>query len=113
MVRVMGSDDDIYRDRGPSVVRLHRRNSVMVPTGVFRCEIPDVSGASQNIYVGIYPESDVAGIPSITSVMQVGNTTTLICTSTGGPPTTVTWMKDGQELTIDGITYQQPEGGEH
>ena len=58
MVRVMGSGDDIYRDRGPSVVRLHRRNSAMMPTGVFHCEIPDASGTSQNIYVGIYPQGD-------------------------------------------------------
>ena len=26
------------------------------------------------------------------------NSTTLTCTSTGGPPTTVTWRKDGQPL---------------
>ena len=31
----------------------------------------------------------------------------LSCTSTGGPPTTVSWMKDGQLLTVDGTTYEQ------
>ena len=30
---------------------------------------------------------------------------TLTCISTGSPATTVTWMKDGQPLTIDGSTY--------
>ena len=30
----------------------------------------------------------------------------LTCTSTGSPATTVTWMRDGQPLTIDGSTYQ-------
>ena len=30
----------------------------------------------------------------------------LTCTSTGSPATTVTWMRDEQPLTIDGITYQ-------
>ena len=44
----------IYRNRGPSVVRLNRRNDAMMPTGVFRCEIPDASGTDQNIYVGVY-----------------------------------------------------------
>ena len=30
---------------------------------------------------------------------------TLACISTGSPATTVTWMRDGQPLTIDGRTY--------
>ena len=30
----------------------------------------------------------------------------LICTSTHSPATTVTWMRDGHPLTIDGTTYQ-------
>ena len=45
---------DLYRNRGPSVVRLNRRNNAMMPTGVFHCEIPDASGTRQDIYVGIY-----------------------------------------------------------
>lgn len=56
--RVQGGGDSIYRDRGPSVVRLHRRDNAMRPTGVFRCEIPDASGTSQNIYVGVYLQGD-------------------------------------------------------
>ena len=48
------SNSDIYRSRGPSVVHLHRRNSTMMPTGMFRCEIPDASGVIRNIYVGVY-----------------------------------------------------------
>ena len=35
------------------------------------------------------------GSPSITSVVFDRNSTTLTCTSTGGPPTTVTWRKNG------------------
>lgn len=31
---------------------------------------------------------------------------TLTCTSTGSPATTVAWLKDGQPLSIDGSTYQ-------
>ena len=39
----------------PSAVSL-RRGSGTPPSGVYRCEIPDASGTSQNIYVGIYPQ---------------------------------------------------------
>lgn len=31
---------------------------------------------------------------------------TLTCTSTGSPATTVAWLKDGQPLSIGGSTYQ-------
>ena len=82
-------------------------NSGTSPTGVFHCQIPDASGTSQNIYVGIYPESDVIGIPSITSVRLDRNTTTLTCTSTGGPPTTVTWRKNG--TLVDDSLFQQSQ----
>ena len=37
------------------------------------------------------------------------NTTTLICTSTGGPPTNVVWKKNGTELITDGVIYQQSQ----
>ena len=30
---------------------------------------------------------------------------TLTCTTTGSPATTVTWTRDGQPLTVDGSTY--------
>ena len=51
---------DFYRNRGFSVVRLHRRNYVTMPapTGMFRCVIPDANGTNQNVYVGIYTEGN-------------------------------------------------------
>ena len=45
------------RGQVSSAVSLYR-NSGTSPTGVFRCEIPDTSGTSQNIYVGIYTQGD-------------------------------------------------------
>ena len=57
-VSIPGSGGDIYRLRGPSFVYLHRRNSVTMPTGVFRCVIPDVNGTIQNVYTGIYTEGN-------------------------------------------------------
>ena len=52
------SGSSLYRNRGPSAVRLNRRHQVTAPSGVYRCEIPDASGTSQSIYVGIYPQGD-------------------------------------------------------
>lgn len=38
-----GERGDFYRNRGPSVVRLHRRNNALMPGGSFCCEIPDAN----------------------------------------------------------------------
>ena len=43
---------DFYRNRGPSVVRLHRRRGGM--TGIYRCVIPDATGVDQTMYIGLY-----------------------------------------------------------
>ena len=55
---VPGGDSDtpdnyrsIFRNRGPSVMRLNRRNNATSPTGVYRCEIPDARGTNQSILV--------------------------------------------------------------
>ena len=45
----------VYRNRGPSVLRLHKRSPAMA--GLYHCEIPDGSGQNQSIYVGLYPAS--------------------------------------------------------
>ena len=37
-----------------SAVKLYR-NGDMSPTGVYRCDVPDIDGTTQSIYVGIYP----------------------------------------------------------
>ena len=43
------------REQVSSAVALYRSGGTS-PSGVFCCEIPDASGTSQNIYVGIYPQ---------------------------------------------------------
>ena len=43
--------------------------------------------------------------PSITYLTYQEENHTLTCLSTGSPVTTVSWMKDGQPLTIDGSVY--------
>jgi len=43
---------DFYRNRGQSVVRMHRRRDGV--NGIYRCEIPDEMNVTQNIYIGVY-----------------------------------------------------------
>ena len=98
------ADENFFRDRDRSVVRLNRRNNATSPTGVFRCKIPDEIGNFQNIYVGIYPQSE--GAPNIIKQPEYSynQNQILTCTSTGGPVTTVKWSKNGQPL---GSKYKQ------
>ena len=50
-----GTMPDIYRNRGPSVVRMNRRQGGV--NGIYRCEIPDTAGVNQTIYIGAYTAS--------------------------------------------------------
>ena len=43
---------EFYRNRGPSVVRMHRRRGGV--NGIYRCVIPDTTGVNQTIYIGAY-----------------------------------------------------------
>ena len=45
--------DDIYRDRRDMVVRLHRRNNVITPTGQYCCEVPTMANPSSNATICI------------------------------------------------------------
>ena len=58
--------------------------------------------------IGIKVDSFIiAGSPSITSVVFDRNLTTLTCTSTGGPPTTVTWRKNNVPVNLS--LYEQSQ----
>ena len=46
------------------------------------------------------------GSPNLSSLTFNGSSNTLICTSTGGPATTVTWRRNGAVITLN-ATYQQ------
>ena len=47
-----------------------------------------------------------AGSPSVTSLTFDDQSRTLICISTGGPATNVTWRRDGVVITPN-VTHQQ------
>ena len=53
VVRSSNFEGDIYITRGPSVVRLNRRNDAQSPTGVYRCEVVDARGNTQTILVDL------------------------------------------------------------
>ena len=118
-----------YRDRDPSIVRLNQRYNATSPNGIFHCIIP--SSIRENmimtnaIHIGIY---DIglgnlylfatmillinllsAGIPEITSFHFSRSSTSLNCTSRGGPVTTVTWKINNQNIRIDGNQYRQTQ----
>ena len=49
-----------------------------------------------------------AGAPIIDPELSLDHeTSTLTCTSSGGPATTVVWTKDGQELKFGGSSFSQ------
>jgi hypothetical protein len=59
--RPLTSDNSpLIKNRVPSAVSLHndKFSFYTVQSGVYRCEIPDASGTSKNIYVGIYSRQD-------------------------------------------------------
>ena len=99
------SYNPIYLVRDRNVVRLNKKNTATLPSGVFHCSIPDVSEVVQNIYIGVYPEG--SGAVEAKDLTFESSKQALSCTSTGGPPTTVTWMKNGDPLNVDGATYEQ------
>jgi hypothetical protein len=101
------ADGMIFADRGPTVVRLNQRNNASLPAGIFHCSILNTSSIRQDIYIGIYPIGSGEGIVYVSDLTLDENEQALVCTSTGGPPTTVNWIKDGQPIDIDGETYKQ------
>ena len=56
-VRTSGHGHDFYRDRGFQTVRLNHRNNAMYPTGIFHCELPDITGTNRTLYVELYSKT--------------------------------------------------------
>ena len=57
MVKDDAHGGTLYMSRSRGVVRLHRRNNVNTPTGLYHCEIMNSSRTNQNISVDVYSES--------------------------------------------------------
>ena len=97
----------IFADRGPNRVRLNRRNNATLHTGIFRCSILNTRNTRQDIYIGVYPLGSGEGVVRVSDLTLDESEQALLCTSTGGPPTTVNWINNGQPINIDGVTYKQ------
>ncbi len=50
-----------------------------------------------------------AGSLTISDICYDTTSQTIICTSTGGPATSVTWTRDNTPLNVDGTTYQHSQ----
>lgn len=122
-----GQDDPGYLD-----ISLHSGQILSIhDQGVYSCRIPDETGTTTSVFVGIY-------IPALASMMVltffvcnshcVANNVSLTiapvsivsfqensvavfsvnCSSSGSPPTNVTWMKNGEIVTfLDNFTTNQ------
>ena len=58
MHHATNQDLSVYRNRGPSVLRLHHIMMKILPRGIFQCEVNDSSGSLQSIYIGVYSDSE-------------------------------------------------------
>ena len=114
-------------------LRLHRRDTAIMPTGVFHCSISDHihTMTTKHLYVGIYGSMSGGWCTRCTSsninaclliyTLDLGNLSivslvysdsSLICTSTGGPATNVTWtrvVRNGLAMTLNGSSYEQSQ----
>lgn len=50
-VPVSSAGQGFYRNRGNQLIRLNRRDGATLPTGRYRCEIPDANGVMKSIYI--------------------------------------------------------------
>lgn len=50
----ISKESNIYRDRDLSVVSLNRRNNAALPSGVYKCNIPDKNERFTDLFIGIY-----------------------------------------------------------
>ena len=58
MYDAISNNLSVYRNRGPSVVRLFRVMNKTLPSGIFKCEVNDANGSLQSVHIGVYPKSE-------------------------------------------------------
>lgn len=56
LVHVRAVWKSLYRNRGPSFVRLNRQfHGSSIAAGIYRCQLLAGAGVHENIYIGLYP----------------------------------------------------------
>ncbi len=58
---------------------------------------------------GFTVQSNILAGITVTDMRYEKSSQTVICTTTGGPVTTITWTKNGIPLPLDGSTYQSSQ----
>ena len=53
VVPIKLNNDSFYRNRGPSVVRLNRKNGTLSPTGLYCCQVPDATLSNKTVCANI------------------------------------------------------------
>ena len=116
---------EFYRTRGYSSVHLNRRSNALEPTGIFTCRIPtNQSETNTNLFIGVYDDAGegVLGMHcllcmshhisppsgSLTTSPSYDSTShTLTCVSSGGPVNTVTWTRNGTDISSSPYQLRQ------
>lgn len=70
-VNIQGAGEDFFRNRGSRLLRLNKARNTLAPTGRYRCEVPDASGVTQNIFINVVGKEHKSD--KITSGMNVSS----------------------------------------
>ena len=106
----------------PGVLQLRTRSLNTTDQGIYTCTVPDSNGNQIIISIGLYLTgfsgekqyfvtllhhmiiSNLTEGPTISNLTYQEENRTMTCVSTGSPATTVSWIKDGQNLITDDST---------
>jgi hypothetical protein len=72
LVEMNETISDIYTSRSQEVVRLHRKENAIMPSGRFHCKISDSTFMNQSIYVNVLHQNIKKEPTSTPSAIAVG-----------------------------------------
>ena len=90
------SDQGFYKNRDRSVVLLHRKGNITVPTGQFCCDIPDATNETVKICIDVINSNNIS-FPALTSGDEYCKTSSTLSTTSQLQPTST-------PLTTEGLT---------
>ena len=70
VVGLINTNEEFYKNRGPSRVRLHRRENVTSPIGHFCCQIPDATLTNITVCVNIGELTTALNNDAVTFILQ-------------------------------------------
>ena len=125
--QTLNSSQALYTSWNNHTIGLNYVDVSDIASGIYHCEIADDNNITNHLYVGIYPQEEgrhniqhglltqniktlnisSIGIMRVISLNYDSTTNTLVCTSTGGPVTTVMWFKDNDSRINNNQYYEQ------